>query len=223
MLEWPWVAQDEASRWVTLENERQREGTLQPASRQIICQPPTGPQTQGTCGIHTCCVEYIHSPLTSCRLLQHSWVPEREVAGGGRAHLPSLLLLLLSFIHHTLHTTFFFPSVASCLLFNCFYNRFQCVILYFSGGDCNFFFLLMFIFFCICLCIICLFLGKEGLKKENKTFSDEWSLENTHTHTHRSVIWVQAGTLLIALVPWSAAAKTWNKTCHEWPLLTKPK
>jgi len=62
VLQWPWAAQDEASQWVTEENER--EGTLQPAPRQIICQPPTGPQTQGTCGTHTYAVYNTYTHLS---------------------------------------------------------------------------------------------------------------------------------------------------------------
>lgn len=75
---------------MTVENE-EREGPLQPASRQIICQPPHWfSDSQYMRQTHTYATQSLHAHTLPniLLLLQHSRVSDRKVVGGECAYTP---------------------------------------------------------------------------------------------------------------------------------------
>lgn len=120
VLQWPWATHSGASEWATEENEERKwERETPPAclSTDNLSTPPQVPRLMvhvACTHTHICYIEHIHTLLTSRLPLQHSWVSDREVAGGEHAYLPPLLFL---FKLHPSHPTHHFPSLpfTSCL------------------------------------------------------------------------------------------------------------
>lgn len=162
-------------------------GTLQLACRQIICQPPTGPQTHGTCGIHTHAMQNTHThtshqpPTHAAQLSVWQW------GSWWRTYLPPssphLFQLHPSHPTHTflsLSLTFCpLSSVVSLLYHNLSLSSCGSIMVCPSLGFCSIspIYLLLFVF---------AWTPWDGCKKRRRK-SHQWKMD-TVENTHWSVI-----------------------------------